>query len=82
MSTTRRRAEYKLHYFNLKGRAELIRVILACKLRKLTFFFWFNNYFKIIKLASWNLLISDAKVPYDDIRYEQQEWLPLKDSKL
>lgn len=30
--STRRRAEYKLHYFNAKGRGELARLILTCKL--------------------------------------------------
>ena len=29
--STRRRNEYKLHYFNLKGRGELARLIMVCK---------------------------------------------------
>lgn len=27
----RRRVDYKLHYFNVKGRGEMIRLILACE---------------------------------------------------
>ncbi|XP_057375111.1 hematopoietic prostaglandin D synthase-like [Daphnia carinata] len=48
--STRRRNEYKLYYFNTKGRAELARLILAY-----------------------------AKVPYDDIRYEREDWPKHKD---
>ncbi|KAI9554252.1 prostaglandin D2 synthase-like protein [Daphnia sinensis] len=48
--STRRRNEYKLYYFNSKGRAELARLILAY-----------------------------AKVPYDDVRFENAEWLQHKD---
>lgn len=48
--STRRRNEYKLHYFNMKGRGELARLIMAY-----------------------------AKVPYDDIRYENADWLQHKD---
>lgn len=37
--STRRRNEYKLHYFNMKGRGELARLIMACKFSS---FFFFN----------------------------------------
>lgn len=43
---------YKIHYFNLKGRAELARLIL-----------------------------SQAGVEFEDVRFERSEWPALKASK-
>ncbi len=67
-----RRREYKLHYFDMKGRGEVCRLILARKYN--------NKFWNFLFWLQTNVYVTDTKVPYEDIRYSFAEWPQQKSS--